>query len=296
MRSHNTPDKTRWLRALAQSSTWLSAIIIVFVWSSIIFHLQVERSAAERGAVLNSANLARAFEEHLARTLNDIDRSLKAIRANYIADESFNLKRWLRSTQLFDDQTLQVGLIGVDGFIKLSSVDSRSAVGTDLRDREHYRHFLTAADDELFISKPIIGRTTGKWSIQLARRIERSDGSFAGVIVESLDPNYLSRFYSSVGGIRQDRGDRRHRSCRGRTYARAAWSGSLGGHLVQHFASDSAGWFYTKSVLTDRVPRLITYRRVEHYPLIVTIGRSSDEIFFPEFMLTSGAIFSSEWR
>ena len=198
MRSHNTPDKTRWLRALAQSSTWLSAIIIIFVWSSIIFHLQVERSAAERGAVLNSANLARAFEEHLARTLNDIDRSLKAIRANYIADESFNLKRWLRSTQLFDDQTLQVGLIGVDGFIKLSSVDSRSAVGTDLRDREHYRHFLTAADDELFISKPIIGRTTGKWSIQLARRIERSDGSFAGVIVASLDPNYLSRFYSSV--------------------------------------------------------------------------------------------------
>ena len=66
--------------------------------------------------------------------------------------------------------------------------------------------------------------------------------------------------------------------------------------LFKHFASDSAGWFYTKSVLTDRVPRLITYRRVEHYPLIVTIGRSSDEIFFPEFMLTSGAIFSSEWR
>ena len=191
MWSHNRSENTRYLRALAQSSTWLSAIIIAFVWISIIFHVQVERSDAERGAVLNSANLARAFEEHLSRTLNDIDRSLKLIRANYLVDDSFSLKRWFRNNQLFDEQTLQVGLIGADGFIKLSSVDSRSAVGTDLRDREHYRHFITAGNHELFISKPIVGRTTGKWSIQLARRIERSDGSFAGVIVASLDPNYL---------------------------------------------------------------------------------------------------------
>jgi hypothetical protein len=58
MRSRSTPEKTRFLRALAQSSTWLSAIIIAFLWISIVFHLQVEKSAAERGAVLNSANLA----------------------------------------------------------------------------------------------------------------------------------------------------------------------------------------------------------------------------------------------
>src|SRR5207244_10445822 len=102
--SHNRPENTRYLRALAQSSTWLSAIIIAFVWISIIFHLQVERSDAERGAVLNSANLARAFEEHLSRTLNDIDRSLKLIRANYIVNDTFDLESWLRSTQLFDDQ------------------------------------------------------------------------------------------------------------------------------------------------------------------------------------------------
>ena len=292
MWSHDTSENTRYLRALAQSSTWLSAIIIAFVWISIIFHLQVERSDAERGAILNSANLARAFEEHLSRTLNDIDRSLKLIRANYIVDESFNLKRWLRSTQLFDDQTLQVGLIGPDGFIKMSSVDSRSAVGTDLRDREHYRHFITAGNDGLFISKPIVGRTTGKWSIQLARRIERSDGSFAGVIVASLDPNYLSRFYSSVdigeaGYIRIVGTDGIVRAVGGRTPEMIGQDLSSV-TLFKHFPNQPAGWYYSNSVLTDHVPRLITYRAVRQCPLVVTIGLSSDEIF--------SGVYVDQWR
>jgi hypothetical protein len=49
--------------------------MIAFIWISVSFHLKVEHSDAERGAVLNSANLARAFEEHLSRSLTEIDRA-----------------------------------------------------------------------------------------------------------------------------------------------------------------------------------------------------------------------------
>ena len=285
MRLHTSLETGgRWLRALAQGSTLLSVMMIALVWVGVGFHLRVEHNDAEGAAVQNSANLARAFEEHLSRSLNEIDRSLKIIRSNYLLDPGgFNLKRWLSVSQLFDDQTLQVAIISPDGFIKLSNINSATAVGTDLRDREHFRRFVDISDDDLFISKPVIGRTTGKWSVQLARRITNADGSFGGVIDAALDPDYLSRFYSSVdvgdgGSIRIVGFDGVIRAVGG--HAPEALGKDLSkGDLFTYFPKQTTGWYYTDSNFTDQIPRLVTYRSVRDYPLVVTIGLSTTEIF-----------------
>jgi diguanylate cyclase (GGDEF)-like protein len=273
-----------WLRAVAQGSTLLCVMMIGLVWLGVDFYLKVEYGDAERAAVQNSANLARAFEEHLSRTLNEIDRSLKIIRSNYLLDQDrFDLRRWLSISQLFDDHTLQVAIIDADGFIKLSSINSPGAVGTDLRDREHFRRFINASDDELFISRPVIGRTTEKASVQLARRITNLDGSFAGVIDASLDPNYLSRFYSSVdvgneGYIRIVGLDGIIRAIGG--YSSYALGTDLSNaDLLKNAAKQPLGWYYTNSTFTDQIPRLVTYRSIKGYPLIVTIGLSTAELF-----------------
>jgi diguanylate cyclase (GGDEF)-like protein len=274
----------RWLRAFAQVSTLLCAMMIALVWVGVGFHLQVEHSDAERAAVQNSANLARAFEEHLSRTLNEIDRSLRSIRSNYLLDpEGFDLRRWLEISRLFDGNTLQVAIISPEGFIKLSNINSSTAVGTDLRDREHFRRFVNDDSDDLFVSKPVIGRTTGKWSVQLARRITNPDGSFGGVVDASLDPSYLSRFYGSVdvgseGYVRIVGFDGVVRAVGGRS-TEALGKDLTTAALFANFAKQAAGWFYTESGFTDHVPRLVTYRSMKDYPLIVTIGLSTSELF-----------------
>jgi diguanylate cyclase (GGDEF)-like protein len=274
----------RWLRAFAQVSTLLCAMMIALVWVGVGFHLQVEHSDAERAAVQNSANLARAFEEHLSRTLNEIDRSLKSIRSNYLADPAgFDLRRWLEISRTFDGNTLQVAIISPEGFIKLSNINSATAVGTDLRDREHFRRFVNDDSDDLFVSKPVIGRTTGKWSVQLARRITNPDGSFGGVVDASLDPSYLSRFYSSVdvgseGYVRIVGFDGVVRAVGGRA-SEALGKDLTTAALFANFTKRPAGWYYTESGFTDRVPRLVTYRSMKDYPLIVTIGLSASELF-----------------
>jgi diguanylate cyclase (GGDEF)-like protein/PAS domain S-box-containing protein len=282
----NTSIETavRWLRAVAQGSTLLSVMMIALVWIGVGFHLKVEHGDAERAAIQNSANLARAFEEHLSRSLNEIDRSLKIIRSNYMLDpDGFNLRRWLSISQLFDDQTLQVAIISPDGYIKQSNINSPTSVGTDLRDREHFRRFIDATNDDLFISKPVIGRTTGKWSVQLARRINNADGSFGGVVDASLDPNYLSRLYGSVdvgndGYIRIVGADGIIRAVGAHT-SEALGKDLSRASLFTNFSKKPTGWYYTESNVTDRIPRLVTYRGIRDYPLIVTIGLSTTELF-----------------
>jgi diguanylate cyclase (GGDEF)-like protein/PAS domain S-box-containing protein len=282
----NTSIETgaRWLRAAAQGSTLLSVMMIALVWAGVGFHLQVEYNDAERAAMQNSANLTRAFEEHLSRSLNEIDRSLKIIRSNYILDTGgFNLRRWLSVSQLFDDQTLQVAIISPEGFIKQSNINSATSVGTDLRDREHFTRFVNDDKDDLFISKPVVGRTTGKWSVQLARRVNNADGSFGGVIDAALDPNYLSRFYGSVdvgkdGYIRIVGTDGIIRAVGGNSTQ--ALGKDLSHHsLFEHFSVQPAGSYYTEHNATDGIPRLVTYRAVKDYPLIVTMGLSTAELF-----------------
>ena len=50
MWSLNTARKelANWRRAIGQSSTYLGLVLIGFIWISLSFHLQVERSSAER--------------------------------------------------------------------------------------------------------------------------------------------------------------------------------------------------------------------------------------------------------
>ena len=109
MRPLSTPIeiRTRWLRSVATGSTLLGLFMFVLVWAGFSFNQEVKRSNAERAALQDSDNLARAFEEHLARSLKEIDRSLKIMRSRYAQHpDELDFRAWLRDSHLFDDQTV----------------------------------------------------------------------------------------------------------------------------------------------------------------------------------------------
>jgi len=142
--------------------------------------------------------------------------------------------------------------------------------------------------DGLYIGKPVLGKVSNKWTIQLSRKIQRPDGQVLGVVVASLNPAYFEQSYSEVhlgpkGGVTLLGNDR---SVRARvidgTPTGMGTTLSSSSTMARLPQNERAGW----SILTsniDQIERVAAYHRVGDYPLRVYVLTS-----------TEGAL--SDWR
>jgi diguanylate cyclase (GGDEF)-like protein len=272
----------RWLRSSMQAATLLGLIMIALVWTGVVFHLRVEHEKSYQAAVQDTGNLARVFEEHIVRVFNESDRAIRLFRAEYQRDPNrFDLRQWVANPLVRSDLAVQMSLIGADGYLVATSVDPNSP-RIYLGDREHFAAHLDTRGDELFISRPLLGRASGKWSLQLSRAVRNDAGLLLGVIVLSLDPARLSELYKSVdlgrdGAINLIGTDGIVRAFAG--FRTDVLGKSLAGaQLMTLVREKSAGSFITKGGM-DGIPRVVSYRVVRDYPLMLYVGRAEHEVF-----------------
>ena len=266
--------------------SWLAPLFIVvlplvLVWTSTFSHLEQERVLSEKAAIEDAANLARGFAENVQRMIDGVDQLIKVIRNARRRDPaSFDLPSLVPATDILNGLTLQIATTDRNGIMTASNLPMAGRV--DLSDREHIAvHFNTPRDD-LFISKPVLGRVSKKWSIQFTRKMFDRDGAFDGVIVVSLDPYYLSRFYESLeigkGSILLV--GLKDRIVRARAPALASAIGQpLGEDRVRLIADGPPTGHFTATAILDGTERLFAYRRIEPYGMAVTVGLSTQDLF-----------------
>jgi diguanylate cyclase (GGDEF)-like protein len=274
-----SPVATRWDPGI-YVSILLGALSVAVVWLGAWYISTEELKRTEEAAYQDTANLARAFEEHIIRLIQAHDQILIFARTSYSKDpQHFDLVQWAREQQFATDVTLQLATTDKRGMLTGSNLGMPSTP-TDLSDREHFRVHADSDRDELFISKPVLGRVSGKWSIQLSRRLNAPDGSFDGVVILSIDPYYLASFYESIdinteGNVilvGLDGIVRARVSGQGRTVGQTM----VGSSLFRSLAESTHGSYRTAG-RTD-VVRLSSYRRVKGYPLVVVVGLSRAQV------------------
>ena len=187
------------LIAKRRSSAILGTIIIAMLWAGVTLKyfesVRTDLSEAER----TNENFAMVFEENVLRSLNEVDKAVLYLRHSVEArKDTTDYNTIIRTTDVLSEIIVQAAIVDDKGIIRASTAGPQPDPPISVADREHFRAQINDTGDNLFISKPLIGRASGQWSVQLTRRFNNSDGSFGGVIVASLNPLHFTTFYNKI--------------------------------------------------------------------------------------------------
>jgi len=259
----------------------LAVLLLASVWLAIGHHVYRYRQEVYDQAETATANLARAFEEDLKRTIGAADQILIYCRRDYERHPaSFNPAAALADAATMKGLALQLAVLDEKGIVVDSSLGKPTSV-VDLSTREHFRVHVGTGEDRLFISKPVLGKVSRQWSVQFTRPLHHPDGSFAGVMVLSVDPFALSAFYSTIdlgqAGLVAVYGADGYVRARSKLDEKVVETNLRESRLFQEQRERLSGSYMTTSSL-DGVRRLNSYRTLSEWPLILLVGEGADDL------------------
>ncbi|WP_448189544.1 ATP-binding protein [Azospirillum sp. sgz301742] len=179
---------------------WAFAVGLVMVaalWGAVFTIIAHNRGALRAGAQVDANNMARVFAEHIRRTVTMIDLALLDYRDYHWSNPGVPPGEGWRNAYLKEGGVFQWTVVDASGMVVYSNL-APVTKPLDLSDREHFRVHRDSDRDELYISKPVLGRVSQRWSIQFTRRLYNPNGSFAGVIVLSVEPDYFIANFEAI--------------------------------------------------------------------------------------------------
>lgn len=193
----DTPPRQRWRSKLLSPLNIGAVVGLLFIWSFTFHQLTQEHDRLIRDAQARTRVEARAFGEYSLGSVRRVSEFLLDLRASWLAGREV-FEHVIRERQeTVRDLTFQVSVIDENGMLLYSSIGPTTE-RVDLSQREHFRvHKDSGGRDVLFISDPVQGKVSKKWSIQFTRPILRA-GQFAGVVVVSVSPEQFASFANTL--------------------------------------------------------------------------------------------------
>lgn len=253
--------------------------LMVCLWLAIIGSTwSVHQTAIDR-AMASASNLSAAFSEQVYHTLSTIDAAM-GLTAREIRDNptGFRLDEWSRELPALAHPTMFVSLVDATGKVIATTIRPGVA-GIDLSDLEAFNVHLALMNPQLYISRPMTSRVSGRSMIEVSRRVDDANGHFLGILVFALAPDDLASLYRSANlgprGIVALVGTDGLLRARfgGDPGESASGTGEPWPVMLQQDATEGT----LQSSAVDGIPRIYSMRRLPAYPLMVAVGLSLDD-------------------
>ncbi len=243
------------------------------VWKA----LEAKSAALERGNT-DIQNLAHSLAEHAAHTIQAADITMSGMvnLLKYQDPRPDRFNKYLAESVATLPQLREIGVLGVDGEWRYSSLPEMPRHNN--ADRKYFIHHRDRPGAELYVSVPLQSRLTGRFTILPTKRIDRQDGSFAGVVVAAINMDYFSGFYRMFqlgpnGGITLIRSD-------GIVLIRWPQSETTGDLsktdlFRRHMLRSAVGAYKIVSPF-DGIVKYFGCEETPQYPVLITVAVSED--------------------
>lgn len=265
----------------AASAAALAVICILLIGLGVLRELEA-RNADLKGAESAAGILSRSLLQHADDTIQLVDNALIGI-IRRLETEGFAPEALGRLQGFLDlrKQTLPrlrgLFVYGADG-AWLATSEGVDLAGRNNADRAYFAHHRASPEREAHIGMPVKSRAGGQWIITISRRVNNPDGSFAGVVLGTIDVAYFSQVFSAFDVGRQ--GSIALFSAEGGLIARFPHDEAAIGRIFEGaplIRSALSGAMRFRSSL-DGVRRVSAFHRHPRLPLVVMVSRGEDEV------------------
>jgi len=261
----------------------VTGTLLALAWGLVAYDLVRTRDGYLREAETKTSVQAQVFAEFGRASVKRIDELLLDARDTWV-DTPGDLAAHIRGRQekYVDDVSHQVGVIDRDGILVFTNLEKPEA-RIDLGERRHFTvHKQSSGKDVLYISDPVKGKVSGKWSLQFTRPILRR-GRFDGVIVVSVSPDYFMQFASKLAtgplhvvSIVRDTGLILARD----PDAEASHGVVLKQRPFEGPRAPPSGSYRTTGA-TDGIERIYGFHRIPDLGLVFIVGEATEEVLTP---------------
>ncbi len=259
------------------------ALTLLLTWSFVAYELFRSRTQYLQEANVRTYVQSQVFAEYSQSVVRRLNEVLLDMRNDWNGNWTEFAEIVRRRQEILQDISFQIAVIDKDGMMLFSNL-SKPNERVDLSQREHFRvHRDSPEADALFISKPLKGKVSGKWSLQFTRPIFR-DGKFDGVLVVSVSPDQFTALAKKLN-VSEDGAVTVLRDS-GEVMARYPSMESILGNVIDNSflslsSTPSLAGNYRRVAKVDGVERIYGYFRIPEYQLTFLVGESVKNVLIP---------------
>ncbi len=288
------PLRLRLLKAFGAAPVRRLALIVILanllVLALVAVSLQASHELYRERAEINSRNTNRLVSQSISDDIDRLDQCLLAVIDEHsrqlalgsLDKVSMNAFLYRQKARLPMLDALRIA--DASGDVVLGS-DTPLPSGVSIADRDYFSDLKNATQSGLLISKPVVGRISGKPVLIFSRPLGNAEGGFAGTVFAPVALDWFEgKFRKLEVGAKGTVVLRGDASRDFDLLARVPHAGFVGQTKVSEqfrsrITAQPQGGTYEAFAGADNIRRTFTYGQVPGQPLITLVGLATEDIF-----------------